>query len=191
MRHKSPALPLSRSAVVAVLALLSTGCLSDWHKSPIPGPDDVIATVPWFEVMHRGIAIQPYKMPLQPVEGTVPVSGADVVPLPIEANRTALDRLRNPVPNTAASLERGRDRYEIYCAVCHGDGGVGDGPVAEALGGTVRDLTEPRMRQISDGWMYSVITNSFGLMPEYKSKLSQQDRWNVVNYVRMLQGAAR
>lgn len=174
-----------------MLALLSNGCLSDWHKAPVPGADDLIALVPWFAVMHRGIAIQPYKMPLQPVEGTVPVSGADVVPLPIEAYRAALDRLRNPVPNTAASLERGRERYEIYCMVCHGVGGAGDGPVAQALAGTVRDLTEPGMRQISDGWMYSVITNSFGSMPEYKSKLSQQDRWNVVNYVRMLQGAAQ
>lgn len=181
---------MKRSAV-AVLALLSTGCLSDWHKAPVPGPDDVIALVPWFAVMHRGIAIQPYKMPLHPVEGTVPVTGPDVVLTPTEAHRAALGRLSNPQPTTAASLERGRDRYEIYCGVCHGAGGAGDGPVAQALGGTVRDLTEPRMRQVSDGWMYSVISNSFGLMPEYKSKLSQEDRWHVVNYVRVLQGAAR
>jgi hypothetical protein len=56
----------------------------------------------------------------------------------------------------------------------------------------VRDLTEQRMRDQSDGWMYAVIVNGFGaLMPEYGSKISVEDRWHIVNYVRVLQGAAR
>ena len=183
---------MKRSApLLVVVALVAAGCLSDWHKSPVPSLDDLIATVPWFSVMHRGIAIQPYKMPRHPAEGAVPLTGSDVVPVPIEPNRAALDRLRNPIPNTAASLERGRERYDIYCGVCHGDTGAADGAVARALGGTVRDLTILRMRQISDGWIYAVIGNGYGLMPEYKSKLSPEDRWNIVNYVRVLQGVAQ
>jgi hypothetical protein len=63
--------------------------------------------------------------------------------------------------------------------------------VAPALANTVRNLTEPRMRARSDGWMYAVIANGFGaLMPEYRSKIAPADRWHIVNYVRLLQGTA-
>jgi mono/diheme cytochrome c family protein len=173
------------------LLALATGCTREqWHR--FPSPDDLIVVIPWFAVMHTGIAIQPYKMPRQPVTGTVPVTGIEVVPPAIPQNRPALDRLRNPVQQTAASIERGRDRYDIYCGVCHGVEGRGDGPVAPALANAVRDLTERRMRDLSDGWIYATIVNGFGaLMPEYGSKLDADDRWHIVNYVRVLQGAAR
>ena len=173
------------------LALLVTGCTREqWHR--FPSPDDLVAVIPWFAVMHTGIAIQPYKMPRQPAEGAVPVTGIEVVPPAIPQNEAALNRLRNPVQQTAASIERGRDRYEIYCSLCHGEGGAGDGPVAPALANAVRDLTDQRQVARSDGWIYATIKNGFGaLMPEYGSKMSPEDRWHVVNYVRVLQGAAQ
>ncbi len=177
-------------AVLAV-ALLAGGCTREqWHR--FPSPDDLVAAIPWFSVMHRGIAIQPYKMPRQPVEGTVPVTGMEVVPPAIPQNRSALDRLANPVQRTASSMERGRDRYDIYCTLCHGAEGLGDGPVAPALANAVRNLIEERQVNNSDGWIYGTITNGFGaLMPEYGSKISPEDRWHIVNYVRLLQGAAQ
>ncbi len=176
--------------MAVLLLVLATGCTREqWHR--FPSPDDVMAAVPWFAVMRRGIAIQPYKMPRQPVEGTVPITGTEVVPPAIPQNRAALNRLRNPAQRTAASIERGRDRYDIFCGLCHGEAGLGDGPVAPALANSVRDVTEQRVRDQSDGWMYGVITHGFGaLMPEYGSKLSSEDRWHIVNYVRVLQGAA-
>ena len=180
-----------RALSLAVLLVVPGACTREqWHR--FPSPDDVVAAVPWFAVMHKGIAIQPYKMPLQPVEGTVPVGGTVVVPRPFPPNRARLDRLANPVQQTAESLNRGRDRYEIYCVVCHGVEGRGDGPVAEAMGGVVRDLTIARMRDLSNGWIYAVTTHGFGaLMPEHGSKIRGDDRWHVVNYVRLLQGASQ
>ncbi len=110
----------------------------------------------------------------------------------MQPNRQALTRLQNPIQQTAASLERGRDRYDIYCRPCHGDEGRGDGPVAPAMANAVRDLTSAQMRQVSDGWLYAVTVHGFGaLMPEYGSKVRGDDRWHIVNYVRMLQGAAQ
>ncbi len=183
---------MRRKLAAVLLPFLASGCLTEWHRSPLPSLDDLIAAVPWFSVMHRGLAIQPYKYPRQPVAGTVPVTGADVVLRPIPGNRDALAALANPVERTAASLERGRDRYQIYCAVCHGDGGLGDGPVAASLANAVRNLTTPTMRDLSDGWLYAVTVHGFGaLMPEYGSKIRGDDRWHVVNYVRVLQGAAQ
>jgi len=173
-----------------VLAAFATGCTREqWHR--FPSPDDVVAAVPWFAVMKKGPAIQPYKMPLMPPEGAVPITGVEHVPIATPANRAVLDARANPVQRTAESLERGRDRYTVFCEVCHGETGEGNGPVAPALANAVRDLTDPAQLERSDGWIYSVITNSFGLMPEYGSKLTSADRWNVVHYVRLLQGVAQ
>jgi mono/diheme cytochrome c family protein len=184
---------LKRKTVVAAfgMVLAAGGCTREqWHRAP--SPDDAVALVPWFATMHKGIAIQPYKMPLQPVEGTVPVTGTEHIPPAVPQNQADLDRIANPVQRTAASLERGKARFEIYCAVCHGPEGLGNGPVAAKLANAVRNLTDQRVLDQTDGWMYGVITNGFGaLMPEYGSKIRPDDRWNIINYVRTLQGGAR
>lgn len=184
---------MSRRPLAAALALVAmvAGCTREqWHR--FPSPDDLVAAVPWFSVMHRGIAIQPYKMPLQPVDGAVPITGREVVPPAVPQDQMQLDRLVNPTQVTAESLERGRARYEIYCTVCHGAEGLGDGPVARSLANAVRNLTDDRVVRSSDGWVYGVITNGFGaLMPAYGSRITSADRWHIVNYMRTLAGTAR
>lgn len=170
------------------LSLLVSGCTREqWHR--LIGADDIVALFSWFSVMQRGPAIQPYKMPLLPVEGTVPITGTEVVLPAVPQNQATLDRLSNPVQRTATSIERGRDRYDIYCAVCHGADGLGDGPVASSLANAVRNLTDQRVLDQSDGWMYAVIAQGFGaLMPAYGARIQPEDRWHIVNYVRTLQG---
>ena len=60
------------------------------------------------------------------------------------------------------------------------------------MANTVRNLLDDTQIQNGDGWMYAVIANGFGaLMPEYRSKISVEDRWHIVNYVRVLQGVGR
>lgn len=177
---------MRRRLTVAALAVVLAGCNEATRR--FPGPDDVVALVPWFTNMRQHVAIRPYKMPLQPVAGTVPVSGAEMV---LPTDRAELNRLANPVQQTAASIERGEDRYAIYCQPCHGADGDGRGPVAPALANLVRNLLDDTQIQNGDGWMYAVIANGFGLMPEYGSKISVEDRWHIVNYVRVLQGAGQ
>ena len=178
------------SLAVVAFAFLAAGCSRDaWQRSP--GPDDLIAAVPWFSTMRRSIAIRPYEMPRDPAPGTVPTTGIEPG-LPFSPqDLPEIDRLRNPVARTSESINRGADRYAIYCAVCHGEGGAGDGPVAVSLGGTVRNLLGDDVRRFSDGRIYTAIRHGFGLMPGYGHVLTIEDRWNVVNYVRVLQGASR
>lgn len=182
---------MKRKLAVLGWCLVAAGCTADqWER--FPGPDDVIALVPWFVTMHRGIAVQPYKWPIprMPVEGTVPVTGNEPVLRVTPANLPAIDALRNPVERTAQSIERGRDRYDIFCLPCHGAEGAGDGPVNVKLLVTPSLLTQ-RARDLTDGYLYTYIRHGGAIMPAYGARIFGEDRWHVVNYVRLLQGAAQ
>ena len=92
-----------------------------------------------------------------------------------------------PFPVTRKDLERGRDRYNIYCSPCHG--GLGDGQGMIVL----RGFPPPpsyhidRLRQAPAGHFFDVITNGFGTMFSYASRVNAEDRWRIVAYIRALQ----
>jgi mono/diheme cytochrome c family protein len=91
-----------------------------------------------------------------------------------------------PVEVTAVMLGRGRAKYDIHCAVCHGL--LGDGQSQIALSMSLRKPPSLHdYRGVPDGHLFQVVTNGFGLMGSYASELSVQDRWAVVAYVRALQ----
>ena len=93
-----------------------------------------------------------------------------------------------PVPLTPELLERGRDRFNITCAACHGVLGDGDTPVAAKM-----QLRKPPSLRDADlvalppGHVYAVIHHGYGLMPSYDDQLDLHDRWAVVAYVKALQ----
>jgi len=184
--------------------VLLIGCtVEDWRRSP--GPEDAVALVPWFANMYDHVAVPALKSwcpdgrPTcrQPVEGTVPITGAEpVVPpimlAPTPANiRTLGRRFSNPIPTTAESIERGRDRYDINCALCHGDQGAGDGPINAAMSGIIPSLLTDQARRYTDGYIFAIIVNGRGLMKQYRQRVRGDDRWHVVNYLRVLQGNAQ
>jgi mono/diheme cytochrome c family protein len=84
-------------------------------------------------------------------------------------------------------LERGRARFDVYCAVCHGAAGLGNGPVKQAGFAEVAKLTDPRIRSMPDGQIFQTITSGKGLMASYAAQISPHDRWAVVAYVRAIQ----
>ena len=175
-----------RSALVAVLAVLAA-C----------NPDTVVHKVGWFATMRHQRSIKPYAMPLNPVPGTVPVTGAEPDSLPA----ALAEQLVNPRTHTSESLNRGQWVYETYCLVCHGAVGKGDGPISATNGQTppgpfigVRPLVDSIARSRSDGYIYGMIINApalgRGLMPKYWDRVRGTDRWDVVNYERGLQRQA-
>jgi len=100
----------------------------------------------------------------------------------------------SPVPVTREVLSRGRDRFNIYCAPCHGQSGNGDGMVnvrAQALAeGTwtpPTDLTSQTVIERPDGHIFNTITNGIRKMPSYGAQIDPADRWAVTAYVRALQ----
>ena len=89
----------------------------------------------------------------------------------------------------AKLLARGRDRYDIYCAVCHGAAGDGNGITRKYGMGATPTYHDDRLRMMPEGEIYNTITNGKNTMLGYADKLSPDDRWAVVAYVRALQRA--
>ena len=93
-----------------------------------------------------------------------------------------------PLPITRALLERGRERFAIACAPCHGIAGDGNTVVAHDMQRRrPPSLHEPRIVALAPGAMFRAITEGYGLMPSYETLLALDDRWAVVAYVRTLE----
>ena len=92
-----------------------------------------------------------------------------------------------PIPLTKELIERGRNRYEIYCIVCHGPAGTGDGMVVRRGFPQPPTYHDDRLRNAPVGHFFDVMTNGWGRMNSYADKLSAADRWAVVSYIRALQ----
>lgn len=101
---------------------------------------------------------------------------------------------RIPIPVHASLLERGRERYAVHCAPCHGESGSGDGPIArraDALSAPAwvppTNLHEEYVRDLPDGQLYDVVENGVRSMSGYGGQLVPRDRWAIVAYLRALQ----
>jgi mono/diheme cytochrome c family protein len=93
---------------------------------------------------------------------------------------------KNPVAANESSLGAGQKIYLKRCAACHGNAGNGDGPDAADLGIHPAKLSDPAVREQTDGELFWKITTGKKPMPGYGSRLSATDRWNVINYLRTL-----
>lgn len=92
-----------------------------------------------------------------------------------------------PKPVTLATLKRGRERFDIYCAVCHGRTGEGNGMVVERGFPAPPTYHQDRLRQAPVGYLFGVITRGYGVMYSYADRVSAEDRWAIVAYIRALQ----
>ncbi len=172
-----------RGTVVAALPLALGACswFTDFRQQPSVGTWQVFtsdsAETKGFRGNPRGsVSINGTMMPEWQVSyGQMP------------ATIDSMSSLANPVGADLASVQRGRRYYQINCAVCHGRAGLGDG-TATKLGMVPMPLTSVRAKAFTDGYMWGMMRNGRGLMPS-ANRIEEMDRWDVVNYVRALQGA--
>jgi mono/diheme cytochrome c family protein len=92
-----------------------------------------------------------------------------------------------PFPMTAQDLDRGQERFNIFCTPCHDATGSGRGMVVQRGYRPPPSLHDPRLRAADPGYFFDVISNGFGAMPDYKTQIDPRDRWRIVAYVRALQ----
>jgi len=107
---------------------------------------------------------------------------------------TSADTLKSPLGSLNAQDIKdlkavGQEKYQIYCGVCHGAKGMGDGPIAGKMLKRPPSLVSDVYKGYSDGRIFNVVTNGWGLMGGYGSQVPEEnERWAIVNYVRTLQG---
>ena len=170
---------VGRIAPIAAMALMAAGVLSgcrlDMHLQPKYLP---YAPTQFF---HDGRSERP------PVEGTVARGQLRLDELLYTGKENGVESNRFPFPITRADLERGRERFNIFCTPCHDYTGSGNGMIVE------RGFPHPpsyhidRLRNAPVGHFFDVMTNGFGAMYSYGSRLDPQDRWRVAAYIRALQ----
>jgi len=159
----------------------------------------VLGACSWFTDFKEQPKIDPWESPSDTIpfrgnpQNSVPVYGSfapgyAVSRAALPATIDSMAGIANPVPADARSLMNGRKNFAINCAVCHGYEGKGDGPVV-AKGFPGIPLVGPASPAPgrTDGYIWGMIRNGRGLMPSY-NRIEELDRWDVVNYVRGLQG---
>jgi hypothetical protein len=122
--------------------------------------------------------------------GTLP-RGQVVYPYPATPEGALMadkNPLKNPLPRTLANLKRGQDMFNVYCGVCHGPFGEGDGSVVPKFP-RPPSLQSDKVKQWPDGRIYHVIMAGQNLMPSYASQVDPDDRWKIIHYIRVLQRA--
>jgi hypothetical protein len=145
--------------------------------------------------LRQDMADQPKNRPLSPseffsdgrserplIENTVPRGT-----LENDVYNVSKDYAGFPLVVNEKLLQRGEDRYKVFCTPCHGLQGDGNGIAA------VRGMKHPpsyhieRLRQAPNGYFYDVITSGFGVMYSYSERISPRDRWAIIAYLRALQ----
>ncbi len=174
------------AAGLVVVAIGNMGCWEQWSST-------------WFPQMKRQIVAQAFEnsgveghpQGFTPPEGAIPTNGLETPATQVVEGLAGpttgipddvADGLVNPVAADLRSLENGKVKYGVYCAPCHGTTGAADGPVSKVFLG-VLPLVVSKSR--TDGHLYTTIAYGRRRMPAY-SRLTLQERWDIVNYVRYL-----
>lgn len=161
----------------------------------------VIAAAVWLTACRQDMHDQPRYRPLEQSEffadgrsarpipaGTV-ARNAVLQPGPAETGTDDAGRFVDALPVTLTRdlVMRGRQRFEIYCSPCHGLNGDGNGMVALRGFRAPPSLLTDRVQRMPAGYIFAVITNGFGGMPDYSEQVRAADRWAITTYIRALQ----
>ena len=149
---------------------------------------------------RQKMAVQPRYDPLEPsdffsdhmaarprIAGTVARGEVAIAGPAATGKINGVDVDGYPFQVTAAVMNRGQERFNIYCSPCHGRTGQGDGLVVRRGYRRPPTYHQDRLRSAPVGHFFDVMTNGFGAMPTYAPQVSVQDRWAIIAYIRALQ----
>jgi len=165
-----------RRALVVVAALLMVaGCRQDMHDAPSYDPlqattffpDGRASRTPVANTVARGQLREDVHLYQGRVDGQLAATF--------------------PMPVTAQVMARGQERFNVFCAPCHGKTGAGNGMVVQRGFRAPPSYQEERLRNAPAGYFFDVMTNGFGAMQDYSAQVPPQDRWAIAAYIRALQ----
>jgi hypothetical protein len=162
-------------AILCAAVILAAGCRQDMHNQPKYRP---LRASTFFDDSSSA-------RPL--VEGTV-ARGTLQDDAAFFTGKIGNQLVRElPFPVTQDVLDRGEERFNIFCAPCHDRTGGGNGMVVQRGYRQPPSFHIDRLRQVEPGHFFDVMTNGFGAMPDYRAQIAPRDRWSIVAYIRALQ----
>jgi hypothetical protein len=186
----------TRLLIAAPLLLAALGCRGQTSTEPPIVPLRNMFDQDRYDPQAESQFFSDRRTMRTPVEGTIPREReidpelgqgrlADDSGYVLEIPKAAVDELGG----AAAMLNRGQDRYNIYCRPCHDGTGSGKGTVIERANFQPAPPTfhQDRIRQMPDGQLFATITHGARVMPPYAARIPVVDRWAIVSYVRALQ----
>jgi hypothetical protein len=162
-------------AAVGFAVMLLSGCRMDMHIQPKYLPYEAT------DFFADG------REERQPVPGTVARGQLRLDELFYSGKVNGVEADQFPFPITRADLERGRERYNVYCTPCHDYTGSGRGMIVQRGFPQPPSYHTQRLRTAPVGHFYGVITNGFGAMYSYAARIEPADRWRIAAYIRVLQ----
>lgn len=166
---------MMRLISLLAVALILSACGNNMYDQPALRP---LQNSPFFADGH---GMRP------PVEGTVARSSGLVDPVFFTGMTPSGQLTELPIELTLGLLERGKERYDIFCSVCHGFTGYGDGMTVTRGYPAPTSFHEQRLLDASVGYYFGAMTNGFGRMYSYASRIPAEDRWAIAAYIRALQ----
>jgi mono/diheme cytochrome c family protein len=160
--------------VLASLAVVS-GCRQDMHNQPKYRP---LRSSDFFS---NGSSARPL------IEGTIARGTLQTDAAFFTGKNGAMFVSELPFPVTKEVLDRGQERFNIYCTPCHDATGSGNGMVVQRGFPKPPSFHIDRLRTVEAGYFFDVISTGFGRMPDYRAQVAPRDRWNIVAYIRALQ----
>ena len=160
---------------MTIILLFLAGCRQDMQNQPRYKP------LRASEFFPDGRSARPL------VAGTVDRGQINEDPAYVTGLQNSQAVLTLPFPATWQVLERGRERFNIYCMPCHGELGDGNGLLAQRGYLHPPSFHDERLRQAPAGHFFDVITNGLGGMPDYAQQVAVDDRWKIIAYIRALQ----
>jgi mono/diheme cytochrome c family protein len=165
-------------ASVVSLGLASSACRQDMHDQPKYIP------------LRASTFFSDNRSARPTIPDTVPRGHLDDDALLYTGKQDGRIAAVFPFPVDAKVMSRGQERYDIFCAPCHGRAGNGDGMVVRRGYRRPPPYDDARLMTEPAGHFFDVISNGFGAMPDYAAQISAADRWAIVAYVRALQLSA-
>lgn len=166
---------LAKAALLALVSLSLAGCRQDMHdqaKAKTLAPSNFFADGRSARPVVAGtVARGQLQLDEHLYTGKIDGRHADTFPFPI----------------TPGVMQRGQERFNIYCSPCHGRIGDGSGIIVQRGFRRPASYHEERLRNAPPGYFFDVITNGFGTMFDYADRITPEDRWSIVAYIRALQ----
>ncbi len=171
-----------------LVAIVFSSCTHDRKKPGLQYMDDMVTPIAYEDYSPNPVFANG-QTEQTPVKGTI---ARGKMPYPYartaEGQKMAGEQLHNPYKASKEVLERGKAKFDIYCMICHGSSGRGDGTLFTSgkFSAPPTDLMGERVQNLPDGEIYHVITKGSiaGLMGAHGSQIKPDDRWKIVTYIK-------